>query len=149
MQTPRVFVLTHPSSAVARDFYLHCGWRPAMVMGFTAVGFWVKADSLDDGNEQVMLYPQGTSYAAADDDADDVCELTEDGFKLGGSTTYNRVNNGVTRLIAFPPGHAGPYAATLNDSKIGTEGRHTFGDGSQFDATPQDESDYNWVTRDS
>ena len=147
MQTSRVFTLTQPAVAVQKDIYLHCGWRPAMVIDFSIHGMLVETDDGVDnatlGAPFVQAAVNGSGVAVAN-----AIQITDNGFKLGSDNGYIRVNATKHQIIAVPPGTDGPFTATLNDKKIGTY-REPYGSGTQFDATPQDSPDYDWISKEA
>ena len=144
--TPNVYVLTQPSTAYGKDIYVHTGWRPAMVLGMSPAGIWCKADGYQDGDENALALP-ATSNGVGDDDAQDICRLMDGGFKLDSSATYIRVNSQVMRILAIPPGDAGPFKATLGATLPTYQAPYGMGD--QFDATPQDSNPNYWISREA
>ena len=155
--TPTFFHLTQPAAALAKDVYLHTGWRPAMALGFSGeIGFWAKFDGEEDSSDDAWTMPDGASGAGTIvEDAADVCRIMDSGLKLGSSASWIRGNSMKIRIMVFPPGDAGPYkavlnrntakASTVNSGKtIGTFAK-AFGTGKQFGATPQDGSQLQWI----
>ena len=147
MQTSRVFTLTQPAAAVAKDIYLHCGWRPAMVISFSGHGILVQADGSSSVNTLALPFVGASADGSSSLEANAI-EITDDGFKLGSNASFVRVNIAEFYIIAVPPGTVGPFTATLDDEKIGTY-REPYGSGTQFDATPQDSPDYDWISKEA
>ena len=146
IQTPRVFVLTQPATAIARDFVVKTGWRPSMIRAFVGeLGSWVKVDKFTThAGEEVLTQPDGSG--SADVDTDNVCTILDDGFRLEASTTWVRVNNITMIILAFPPGVDGPFEVGLGDTDIQAY-MSDFGAGTQYDPTPQDENEFYWIQR--
>ena len=147
MQTSRVFTLTQPATAVAKDIYLHCGWRPAMVIDFSSVGLLVETDFGEADKTLGAPFVDASTSGVSAEIADSIT-IMEKGFKLGSSATFVRVNSSRHRILAVPPGTVGPFTGLLDDEKIGTY-REPYGSGTQFDATPQDSPDYDWISKEA
>ena len=118
-----------------------------MVIDFSKHGMLIETDDgVDDatlGVPFVQASQDGTGI-----DATNAIQITDNGFKLGSNAGYVRVNNSRHHILAVPPGTSGPFTATLNDKRIGTY-RDPYGSGTQFDATPQDSPDYDWISKEA
>ena len=144
----QIFVLTQPSSAIAKDIYINCGGRPKMVRGFTSgEGQWWKVDGKQDNSETVYRMTEG-----APDTETNVCQLKDYGFVLGSDGDVIRKNSAVIIIEAYLEGETADHRArsvTLNSAKIGT-GDDVWTDPSKSYAYSDGDEDFlDWIRKEA
>ena len=126
----RVFILQQPATAVAKDIYLNCGWRPrvAWLINYKAAGTMaIKVDALESATTEGGLV-FGVNAALAEVGSDGIF-FVDNGLKLGQDATLITEDAAEVVVICFRDF----FEAEKIDLSTAKTRVEPYGTGKQFD----------------